>query len=67
MIAPMKIKTYLHSWNAIHNYIKESTNNTTQIVYDIYEEVGPISRAYILLNDIIQNRISINEAHELSK
>lgn len=67
MIAPMKIKTYLHSWNAIHNYIKESTNNTTQIVYDIYEEVGPISRAYILLNDIIQNSISINEAHELSK
>ena len=67
MIAPMKIKTYLHSSNAIHSYIKESTNTTTQIVYDIYEEVGPISRGYILLNDIIQNNISINEAHELSK
>jgi hypothetical protein len=67
MIAPMKIKTYLHSWNAIHIKIKESKNETTQIVYDIYEEVGPISRAYILLNDIISNKISISEAHDISK
>lgn len=67
MIAPMKIKTYLHSWNSIHKQIKESKNQTTQIVYDIYEEVGPISRAYILLNDIIENRLSISEAHQISK
>ena len=67
MIAPMKIKTYLHSWNSIHKQIKESKNRTTQIVYDIYEEVGPISRAYILLNDIIENRLSISEAHQISK
>jgi len=67
MIAPMKIKTYLHSWNSIHKQIKESKNQTTQIVYDIYEEVGPISRAYILLNDIITNNLSISEAHQISK
>ena len=67
MIAPMKIKTYLHSWNSIHKQIKESKNQTTQIVYDIYEELGPISRAYILLNDIIENRLSISEAHQISK
>lgn len=67
MIAPMKIKTYLHSWNSIHKQIKESKNRNTQIVYDIYEEVGPISRAYILLNDIIENRLSISEAHQISK
>ena len=67
MIAPMKIKTYLHSWNSIHKQIKESKNQTTQVMYDIYEEVGPISRAYILLNDIITNRLSISEAHQISK
>ena len=67
MTAPMKIKTYLHSWNAVHYDVKESNNRITQIVYDIYEEVGPISRAYILLNEIILNTITISEAHELSK
>ena len=67
MIAPMKIKTYLHSWNSIHKQIKESKNQTTKVMYDIYEEVGPISRAYILLNDIITNRLSISEAHQISK
>jgi len=65
--APMKIKTYLHSWNTIHQSIKASKNNITQVVYDIYEEVGPISRAYILLNDIVNHKISISKAHQIAK
>lgn len=65
--APMKIKTYLHSWNTIHQRIKASKNPITQKLYDIYEESGPISRAYILLNDVVNGKISIDQAHTISK
>ncbi len=66
-VAPMKIKTYLHSWNAVHRRIKESSNPMTEQVYAIFEERGTASRSYILLNDIENGKLSIQEAHSIGR
>lgn len=66
-VAPMKIKTYLHSWNSVHQRIKGSGNRMTEQVYDIFEEKGTASRAYILLNDIHNGKLSIDEAHQIGR
>ncbi len=66
-VAPMKIKTYLHSWNAVHQSIKESSNRMTEQVYDIFEEKGTATRSYILLNDINDGKLSIDEAHTIAR
>jgi hypothetical protein len=66
-VAPMKIKTYLHSWNLVHQRIKGSTNRITNEVYGIFEKKGAATRAYILLNDIFNGKLSIEEAHEIAK
>lgn len=66
-VAPMKIKTYLHSWNSIHQRIKSSKNELTAQVYAIYEEKGSSSRAYILLNDIYNGKLTIDEAHNIAR
>jgi len=66
-VAPMKIKTYLHSWNAVHQRIKGSANRMTEQVYDIFEEKGSATRSYILLNDIYNGKLSIEEAHTIAR
>ncbi|MGB0850763.1 MAG: hypothetical protein ACPGTP_05920, partial [Bacteroidia bacterium] len=66
-VAPMKIKTYLHSWNTIHQRIKKSENEITMVLYDIFERKGASTRAYILLNDIYAKKIGIDKAHEIAK
>ncbi|PCJ67227.1 MAG: hypothetical protein COA58_02615 [Bacteroidetes bacterium] len=66
-VAPMKIKTYLHSWNAVHQRIKGSENRITNEVYAIYQKKGAATRAFILLNDIYNGKLSIDEAHEIAR
>ncbi|MDC1395473.1 hypothetical protein N8368_03085 [Bacteroidia bacterium] len=66
-VAPMKIKTYLHSWNPVHQRIKGSTNRMTNEVYDIFEQKGAATRAFILLNDIFNGKLSAEEAHEIAR
>ena len=66
-VAPMKIKTYLHSWNSVHQSIKESSNQMTEQVYAIFEEKGTATRSYILLNDINDGKLSIDEAHFIAR
>ncbi len=66
-VAPMKIKTYLHSWNSVHQKIKGSSNELTELVYEIFREKGTATRAYILLNDIYNSKLTIDEAHEIAK
>jgi hypothetical protein len=66
-VAPMKIKTYLHSWNAVHQRVKASDNRLTKQVYEIFEEKGSSTRAYVLLNDIFNGKLSIEEAHTIAR
>lgn len=66
-VAPMKIKTYLHSWNPVHQRVKGSENRLTSLLYDIFQEKGTVSKAYVLINDIFNVKLSIDEAHEIGK
>ena len=66
-VAPMKIKTYLHSWNPVHKQIKASRNKITETIYDIFEEKGTATRSYVLLNDIVSSKLSVEEAHIIAK
>lgn len=66
-VAPMKIKTYLHSWNSVHRRIKESENRITETVYDIFKEKGTATRSYVLLNDLVSGKLNIEEAHTIAK
>jgi hypothetical protein len=66
-VAPMKIKTYLHSWNPVHQRVKTSTNRLTNEIYSIFEAKGAATRSYILINDIYNGKLSIEEAHLISK
>ncbi len=66
-VAPMKIKTYLHSWNPVHQRIKTSTNRMAMEVYDIFRRKGGATRAYVLINDIYNGKLSIDEAHQIAK
>lgn len=66
-VAPMKIKTYLHSWNSVHQRVKMSSNRLTREVYRIFEEKGAATRSFILINDIYNGLLSIDEAHLIAK
>lgn len=65
--APMKIKTYLHSYNDVHKAVRNSADLVTQSVYKIYKEKGTVSKAFILLDDIHKGLITIPEAHNVAK
>jgi hypothetical protein len=66
-VSPMKIKTYLHTWNPVHQRVKTSQTRLTNEVYRIYQEKGTTTRAYILINDIYNGKLSIDEAHAVAK
>lgn len=65
--APMKIKSYLHSYNDVHRVVKNSSDPIAKQVYSIYQSKGTVTRAYILLNDIYSGRLTINEAHQIAR
>jgi hypothetical protein len=65
--APMKIKSYLHSWNDIHRTVKNSTNPVTKQIYAIYKQKGTVTKSYLLINDIYSKRLSIEEAHQIAR
>lgn len=66
-VAPMKIKTYLHTWNTVHQRIKTSMNPITNEVYSIYKNKGAATRSFVLLNDIYNGTLTIEEAHTIAK
>ncbi len=66
-VAPMKIKTYLHSWTAVHQRVKGSENRLTQEVYRIFKEKGTATKAYVLINDIYNGKLTVDEAHEIAR
>ncbi|MEY2925473.1 MAG: hypothetical protein RLZZ337_2023, partial [Bacteroidota bacterium] len=66
-VAPMKIKTYLHTWNTVHQRIKASANPITHEVYTIYKTKGSATRSFVLLNDIYNGKLTVDEAHDIAK
>jgi hypothetical protein len=64
--APTVVKEYFGSNHLIFRTLKESTHPNVRVLLDIYKELGPASKSYILLNEIIHKRLSILKAHEIS-
>lgn len=66
-VAPMKIRNYLYSSNAIQKKVKLSTDPVVASLYRIIKESSSASRAAILLNDIYKVKISVSKANEIAK
>lgn len=64
--APTVVKEYFGSNHLIFRILKESTNPNVRALLDIYKEMGPASKSYILLNEIVHKRLSISKAHEIA-
>lgn len=65
--APMKVRTYLYSSNAIQKKVKLSTDPVVMTLYRIVNAQSSASRSAILLNDVHKGKISISKAHEISQ
>lgn len=67
-VAPLSTKNYIiqptHPWNHL---FKSSQDSVIKLLYKINEVAGINSRAYLLIDDIYHNRISIAEADSLCK
>lgn len=66
-IAPMKIKTYLATWNTIHRDITKSTDPVIMRMYQAYKEKGMASRSLVLLNSIVKNGLDVEQAHQIAR
>lgn len=65
-VAPMKVKTWLHSWNPVHQRVKTSEDRLTQEVYRIFKEKGTATKAFVLINDVYNGKLTIQEAHDIA-
>lgn len=67
-IAPLSTKNFIiqpaHPWNYL---FRNSQDSVIRILYKIHEVAGMNTRAYLLLDDIYHQRISISDADSLCK
>ena len=67
-LAPMSVKKYLPSdEHPLRELLSQSQNEVVQVMFSIHEELGDRTRAYILLEQIVQEKISIKEASEIAQ
>ncbi len=66
--APAHVSFYMGGNNAVFTDMMQSTDEKTiQQMLSLYRKVGSNSKAYILLNDVVNYRMTANEAHELGR
>ncbi len=65
--APMKLRTYLYSSNAVQKRVKISTDPVTMTLYKMVKLQSSASRSAILLNEVHKGRLSVYQAHEISE
>ncbi|MFY0643209.1 MAG: hypothetical protein JXR19_01955 [Bacteroidia bacterium] len=65
--APLKIRTYLYSSNAVQRRVKLSTDPITAALYRMVREQSSASRSSILLHDFYNSKLTGSKAHEISK
>ncbi|MCO5248001.1 MAG: hypothetical protein M9887_03510 [Chitinophagales bacterium] len=65
-VAPFTVKNFViqpsHYWNTL---FKDSKNAIIQLIYKINAELGSDTKAYLLINDIYKEKISIQEAENI--
>ena len=64
--APYTIKNFVlqasHYWNTL---FRNSKNEIIQTIYKVNQDLGPYSKAYLVLDDIYRGRVSMQEAENL--
>ena len=65
--APTVMKEYFGSNHLNFRILKETKNPNVRILIDIHRQFGSTSKSYILINEIIENKLSIAQAHEISR
>lgn len=63
--APGEVKGYLYSQNAVSSKIRNSDNEWLSIFTKIYSEKGMKSRAYAMLEDIKNKKMTISTAEQI--
>lgn len=64
-LAPESAKRYFNSTNAVSTLLSGSRDLYVKKCYEIYSRFGIRSRAYLLLDDIVQNGMSLETADSL--
>lgn len=64
-LAPESAKRYFNSTNAVSKLLLGSRDLYVKKCYEIYSRFGIRSRAYLLLDDIVQNGLSLEAADSL--
>lgn len=65
--APVFAKKYFLDSHPIFKLLKQSTNPVIQTILSINKKYGRSTNAYVLLDDIHNNKLTIDEAHEIGK
>ncbi len=63
--APLTSKKYFIKNQAVYNSLLVSTDPTIQTIVSITEQYHRNSKAYVLLDKIMKNELTISEAHEI--
>jgi hypothetical protein len=66
-VAPFKIQNYLYSNNPVNRALQQSKSPIVGTLRQITSELGTTSRAFVLLYDIHTQKLSIKDAHRISK
>jgi hypothetical protein len=66
--APAHVSFYMGGNNAVFTDMMQSTDEPTiQHMLTLFRKVGSNSKAYILLDDVVNYRLTANEAHDLGR
>lgn len=64
---PILIKRYLGSNNGIRNAIINSKSDTLTLINTIYKQASSLSNAFYLMQEIIDNKITVQQADSIGK
>lgn len=65
--APMKLRTYLYSSNAVQKATKRNMDPVVMLLYRMVREHVAASKSTVLINDVYVGKITSLQAHEIGK
>lgn len=66
-VAPIKVQTYMYTYNGVSNDVRSSTDPVVQAFARIAKDLGTTSRAFILLDEVYRQTLTPTKAHEICK
>lgn len=65
--APLVAKKYILEGNPINNLFKKSTDSSIVVLLKLNQEFGKKTNAYVLLDEIVKQKISLQKADSIGK